>query len=135
MLKDLAADGGTTSSEAVRVMIRTAYGRKFKSKIPGAEISPTIRAIINDIAGPAHFTAGNLANRTGLPLTFVTETLERLASKGVIDCVDHLGPLNGQSMMGESENWTYELKIPREQAFSRIEKAGWDLDEELRPKS
>ena len=133
MLKDLAADADTKASEVVRTLIRSAYSRKFKGKIPGAQVAPTVRAIIDDLASPVHRTTSNLADRTGLSLKTVTETLESLVRKGIVHhCVDHLGPLAGQTVRGESENWTYELRIARDDALARLEKAGWDLDEELR---
>lgn len=135
MLKDLAEEARNSAAETVRSLVRGAYAKKFKFKIPGADIMPTIRAIIDDISGAEHYTAGNIATRTGLPLPVVHDVLSTLARKGVIECIDHMRPMQGQKVRHQSENWTWELTGPRDRAFAALEKAGLDVDTDLTPKS
>jgi hypothetical protein len=134
MLKDLAEDTHDSAAETVRSLIRGSYAKRFKFKIPGAEIMPTIRAIIDDISGAVHYTAGNISTRTGLPLPRVHDLLRTLERKGVIDCIDHMKPMQGQKVRHHSENWTWELTGPRDRAFATLEKAGLDVDTDLTPK-
>jgi hypothetical protein len=136
MLKDLADDTNDSSAEAVRALVRTAYAKRFKFKIPGATTMPTLRAIIDQISGPVHYTGGNIATSTGLPLGYLTSILETLEGKGILECIDHKAFLPTQKERRHpSENWTWELRHPRDRAFATLAKLGYDPDADLTPKT
>lgn len=135
MLKDVASHSRSSASEAVRSLVRAAYVERFHFKIPGADIMPTMRAIIEDISGSVHYTAGNVATRTKLPLEVVHNVLETLERRGVVECIDHMKPMPGQKARHRSENFTWELRKPRDQVFASLGKMGFDLDADLTPKS
>ena len=54
---------------------------------------------------------------------------------GVIECVDHMGPIKGQRNPERGQNWTWELKVSPAKALAAIEKEGLDLDADLTPKN
>jgi hypothetical protein len=135
MLKDLAAEERVTASEVVRTLVRSAYAKRFKNKIPGADIVPTLRAILDDIAGPVHYTGGNIAERTGLPVPYLQDILESLERIGVVECIDHMKPLPNQPNAHKPQNWTWMVKMPRPKADAALAKAGFDPDADLTPKT
>jgi hypothetical protein len=94
---------------------------------------PTLRAIIDDIAGAAHRTGGNIADRTGVPLAHLTALLVALEKKGIVECVDHMEPQPFQRPRHASENWTWELKHPRDRIVAILEENGYDPDAKLTP--
>jgi hypothetical protein len=49
------------------------------------EAEPTVRGILSDMVGPPHYTAGNIAERTRLPVRKVLRVLEDLEANGVVE--------------------------------------------------
>ena len=94
---------------------------------------PTLRAIIDDIAGSVHRTTGDIADRTGLPLEFLVGLLVTLEKKGFVECVDHMEPQPFQRPRHASENWTWELKHPHDRIFAMLDSSGYDPDANLTP--
>ena len=111
----------------------TVSDAELKGKRPAAVVTPTLRAIIDVIAGSAHRTGGNIADRTGLPLEFLVGLLVRLEKEGIVECVDHMEPQPFQRPRHASENWAWELKHPRDRVFAMLEKNGHDPDASLTP--
>ncbi len=99
----------------------------------GKRTVPTLRAVIDDIAGAVHRTSGNLADRTGLPVAFLTGLLVTLENKGIVECVDHMEPQPFQRPRHASENWAWELKHPRDRVLAILEENGYDPDARLKP--
>jgi DNA-binding transcriptional ArsR family regulator len=111
----------------------TVSDAELKGKRPGAVVTPTLRAIVDVIAGSVHRTGGNIADRTGLPLGFLTGVLVTLEKAGIVECVDHREPQPFQRPRHASENWTWELKHPRDRIVAMLEKNGYDPDASLTP--
>jgi hypothetical protein len=122
MLRELAEADRTTVSDALRRLVRDAYGRRFGQKRPGADAEPTVRGIACDVAGPVHYTAGNIAKRTALPLKTVLGVLERLARVRLVERIDG---------SGAGSTWVPLVEGGREKLLERIERAGIPLDESL----
>jgi hypothetical protein len=123
MLEDLAEAEGLTVSDYVRVTAQRAHAKKFRSDEAG-EASPSVRGILTDMVGPPHYTVGNIASRTRLPLQKVLEVLGALREKGIVECVNSRGA-----------NSTWEsIKFGRDidKLFAATKKVFPDLDEDLR---
>ena len=131
MLKELAADARDSAAETVRALVRAAYTKRFKNKVPGADTLPTMRAILEDIAGPVHYTGGNIAERTGLPLPRLQQILLTLEKRGIVECIDHMKPLPNQPNAEEGQNWTWQLRIPHHRVDVALAKVGFDPDADL----
>jgi hypothetical protein len=95
--------------------------------------APTLRAVIDDIAGAVHRTSGNIADRTGLPVEFLTALLLTLEKKGIVECVDHMEPQPFQRPRHATENWAWELKHPRDRVIAILAETGYDPDAKLTP--
>ncbi len=93
---------------------------------PGGELretDPTVRGILSDMVGPPHYTAGNIASRTGLPLKKVLEVLTTLEGAGIIERID-----------GQEGNSTWEsIKFGRnlENVLDAASKVFLNLDADL----
>jgi hypothetical protein len=94
---------------------------------PGAEglreTDPTVRGILSDMVGPPHYTAGNIASRTGLPLQSVLDVLTALEGAGIVERVD-----------GQQGNSTWEsIRFGRnlQNVLDAATKVFPDLDEDL----
>jgi predicted Rossmann fold nucleotide-binding protein DprA/Smf involved in DNA uptake len=123
LLEDLAQAEGLTVSDYVRVSALRAHEKKFKSEQPG-EAPATVRGILTDMVGPPHYTAGNIASRTRLPLQKVVEVFRALEAKGIVERVD------GQ---GQHSTWA-SIRFDRDldKVFAAARKVFPDLDEDLR---
>jgi hypothetical protein len=94
---------------------------------------PTLRAIIDDIAGSEHRTSGDIADRTRMPLEPLIGLLVALEKKGVVECVDHMAPQPFQRPRHACENWAWELRHPPDRIFAVLETHGYDPDANLTP--
>ena len=128
MLTDLAAKDGMSKSNLVRLWIRAEYLKAYPTKRPRATIPVTLRALIGELSGPEHRTAGNIAERMRWEVSRVNHYLDWLQTKTgqlgtkVVQCVD---------AEGRKANWTWELRVPPQKALQAIEAAGFDLDHPL----
>jgi hypothetical protein len=81
-----------------------------------------IRGILEDITGRAHYTAGNIAERTGLSLARTLDALADMAQCGVVTRVDGSGPHS-----------TWELCCKDiDEAVAKLEKRSMKVDKPLR---
>jgi hypothetical protein len=124
MLEDLADADGLSVSDYIRTSFQRAHAKKFRAEEPG-EQKPTVRGILTDMAGPPHYTVGNIASRTRLPLQKVVDILSALATPTkIVECIDSRGA-----------NSTWEsIKFGRDldRLFAAAKKVFPDLDEDLR---
>ena len=114
MLKELAEAENDSAAATVRALIRAAYAKRFKFKLPGATLMPTLRALIEQIARPVpHYTGGNIAEMAGLQVDLVTQLLEHVEKRtGVVGqdrcrfltAPERLSPGGGPSQNREKHN-------------------------------
>jgi predicted Rossmann fold nucleotide-binding protein DprA/Smf involved in DNA uptake len=123
MLEDLAEAEGLTVSDYVRTSAKRAHEKKFHAEEPG-EQKATVRGILKDMVGPPHYTVGNIASRTRLPVQKVVDVLTALEARGFVECIDH----RGHNSSWESVRFGNNL----EKLLAAATKIFPDLDEDLR---
>jgi hypothetical protein len=111
-----------TMSDVIRDLVRRAYHTKFGEVRPRRSPPPTLRGILEDVAGPIHFTAGNIAKRTGLPLKTVLGCFEALARPGLIERIDRTGA---------DSTWESRFLGGVERLLREADAAGFVLDADL----
>jgi hypothetical protein len=122
MLKALAGKD-ETMSDVIRDLVRNAYQKQFGAEKPRRSQSPTLRGIIEDITGPAHFTAGGVAKRTGLNVRRVLAALEGLAEHRLVERVDRTG---------SDSTWESLITGGAKRLLRAADAAGFDVDADLR---
>jgi hypothetical protein len=121
MLRALAGKN-ETMSDVLRDLVRREYRRRFGDTRPERSPAPTLRGIIEDVAGPIHFTAGNIAERTGLPLKAILHALEQLARRRLVERIDK---------QGTHSTWESRFGGGAERLLDEAERAGFVLDADL----
>lgn len=120
MLDALTKADGIAAADVVRTLIRKRHGERFHTEKGGAQ-KPTVRGIIEDVMGPAHYFAGHIASRTTLPLSKVLATLRELDEKRIMQRVSG----------GESDSTWASRMIGLEDTIHAAERAGFALDKKL----
>ena len=122
MLQKLADAEGVSTAHWIRAQIRRVHGQRFGSGPPQPTVA-TLRGLITDLTGRAHYTAENIAERMGVDAVPVLDGLARLERRGLVFKVDGTG---GRS--------TWECRPharDTEKQCTEVEKKHFDLDAPL----
>jgi len=120
-LQQLADDEGTPATQLLRALIKRAYVRRFGQETP-RPTPATVRGLLDDLTGRAHYTAGNIAERMGVSVDVVLATLLRLAKRGLVE--------REQTHSNKDTTWR-SLAGGRDATIEAAEKKKLDLDEPL----
>jgi hypothetical protein len=86
-LQRLADDEGIPATQWVRTLIKRSYVKRF-GEMPARPTPATLRGLVEDLTGRAHYTAGNIAERMGVSTETVIAALERLAKARIVERVE-----------------------------------------------
>jgi hypothetical protein len=129
MLSDLSAREHASKANLVRAWIRAKYSEAYPGKLPGAPVPATLRAIVAELAGPSEHTAKGLAERTGVPVARLNETLGFVGTKTHTKTDEIVFRPTGGRGAHAGPNTVWDLAMPREDALDAIEQAGFDVDQ------
>ena len=121
MLHAVARRDGRSAAAWLRRAIRLGYMETFGEATPTTATAPTMRGVLEDLTGPAHYTARDIAHRSEVPLEVLIPALESLQRERVVMCVD-----------GKDGDSTWEsLHKGREATIDFAQRRGIALDERL----
>jgi DNA-binding MarR family transcriptional regulator len=122
MLQRLAEAEGISTAQWLRGQVRKVHSQRY-----GAErlypTSPTLRGLIADLTGRAHYTTENIAERMGIEVDAVLAGLKRMERKGLV-----------QQVAGSGAGSTWECMPNSRDAEAQAglaEKKGLDLEAPL----
>lgn len=119
-LQKLADDEGTPATQLIRALVKRAYVRRFGEEKPHPTPA-TLRGLLDDLRGRAHYTAHNIAERMGVQPKIVLDSLERLHKASLVTKVENWP--NGDS--------TWEVNRAPEVVDTIVARKRIDLDEPL----
>lgn len=119
MLQELAHDAGVSTAQWIRQQVRGAHLKRFGAKAP-RPTEPTMRGLITDLTGRAHYTAGNIAERMGVERDSIVAALERLRAKRLVFKVQTHGEDSSWECQPHARNGELQL--------AEAVKKGVDLD-------
>jgi hypothetical protein len=123
-LQALAEDEGVPATQYIRALVKRAYVKRFGEAKP-KPTPATVRGLIEDLTGRAHYTDANIAERMGVELDDLRAVLDRLKKRGVIDLIET------HAQFG-SKTWApIGGRGGREEVLALAEKKGFDLDEPI----
>ena len=123
-LQALAEEEGVPGTQFIRALIKRAYAKRFGEEKP-KPTAATIRGLIEDMTGRAHYTDANIAERMGVEVDDLRLVLDRLKKRGVVELIQTHGEFN-------SKTWgPLGGRGSREETLAAAEKKGFDLDEPI----
>lgn len=128
MLADLSAHGRMPKASLVRLWIRTEYLARWPHRRPGAVVDATLRGLLNDLAGPNHYTLRRIAERMGAPRAGqkLDEVLKRVSAKVHIGQCAVVRRVEDRRKRPPPVAW--ELCAEKTKVIEAVAEAGLDLD-------